>query len=154
MSDLVFKIVLVYLDDILVYARDFEGHLHHLSVIFGRLRQLGLKLNPEKCRFGADSVNYLGHLISANGIATEEEKVRAVKEWKVPNTIRKLRAFLGLASYYRKFIAGFAKIAKPLHAVTSAVHADPATSKKKQALIAIFGNEECQLAFEQLKRVG
>ena len=151
MNDLVFKIALVYLDDILVYARDFEGHLHRLSVIFGRLRQLGLKLNPEKCRFGADSVNYLGHVISANGIATEEEKVRAVREWKVPNTIRKLRAFLGLASYYRKFIAGFAKIAKPLHAVTSAVHADPATSKKKQASIAKFWNEECQNAFEQLK---
>ena len=151
MNDLVFKIALVYLDDILVYARDFEGHLHRLSVIFDRLRQLGLKLNPEKCRFGADSVNYLGHVISANGIATEEEKVRAVKEWKVPNTIRELRAFLGLAMYYRKFIAGFAKIAKPLHAVTSAVHADPATSKKKQASIAKFWNEDCQLAFEQLK---
>ena len=151
MNDLVFKIALVYLDDILVYARDFEGHLHRLSVIFGRLRQLGLKLNPEKCRFGADSVNYLGHVISANGIATEEEKVRAVKEWKVPKTIRELRAFLGLASYYRKFIAGFAKIAKPLHAVTSAVHADPATSKKKQASITKFWNEDCQHAFEQLK---
>ena len=87
MNDLVFKIALVYLDDILVYARDFEGHLHRLSVIFGRLRQLVLKLNPEKCLFGADSVNYLGHVISANGIATEEEKVRAIKEWKVPNTI-------------------------------------------------------------------
>ena len=132
-------------------ALSFHATSCGMSVIFGRLRQLGLKLNPEKCRFGADSVNYLGHVISANGIATEEEKVRAVKEWKVPKTIRELRAFLGLASYYRKFITGFAKIAKPLHAVTSAVHADPATSKKKQASITKFWNEDCQHAFEQLK---
>ncbi|KAK3804175.1 hypothetical protein RRG08_023538 [Elysia crispata] len=151
MNDLVFKIMLVYLDDILVYANDFKTHMTRLSMVFARLRELGLKLNPEKCKFGADSVDYLGHVISADGIATEAAKVKAVQDWKVPSTIRELRAFLGLASYYRKFIDGFAKIARPLHAITSAVNADPVSSKRKHAPIAKFWNEDCQPAFNNLK---
>ncbi|KAK3763713.1 hypothetical protein RRG08_022747 [Elysia crispata] len=151
MNDLVFKIMLVYLDDILVYANDFKTHMTRLSMVFARLRELGLKLNPEKCKFGADSVDYLGHVISADGIATEAAKVKAVQDWKVPSTIRELRAFLGLASYYRKFIDGFAKIARPLHAITSAVNADPVSSKRKHAPIAKFWNEDCQQAFNNLK---
>ena len=151
MNDLVFKIMLVYLDDILVYATDFKTHMTRLSMVFARLRELGLKLNPEKCKFGADSVDYLGHVISADGIATEAAKVKAVQDWKVPSTIRELRAFLGLASYYRKFIDGFAKIARPLHAITSAVNADPVSSKRKHAPIAKFWNEDCQQAFNNLK---
>ena len=151
MNDLVLRILLVYLDDVLVFSRDFKEHLKRLETVFTRLRQIGLKLNPEKCRFGARNVHYLGHVISEEGIATDPGKISAVNDWPTPKTTRELRSFLGLASYYRRFVSKFADIARPLHQVTAKANADHGYSKKKPVSIASYWNRECQLAFNALK---
>ena len=151
MNDLVLRILLVYLDDVLVFSRDFKEHLKRLETVFTRLRQIGLKLNPEKCRFGARNVNYLGHVISEEGIATDPGKISAVNDWPTPKTTRELRSFLGLASYYRRFVSKFADIARPLHQVTAKANADHGYSKNKPVSIASYWNRECQLAFNALK---
>ena len=151
MNDLILRILLVYLDDVLVFSRDLKEHLKRLETVFTRLRQIGLKLNPEKCRFGARNVNYLGHVISEEGIATDPGKISAVNDWPIPKTTRELRSFLGLASYYRRFVSKFADIARPLHQVTAKANADHGYSKKELVSIASYWNRECQLAFNALK---
>ena len=105
----------VYLDDIVVFSRDINEHLEHLGQIFERLRQAGFKLRPKKCFFAKKEVRYLGHVISASGIATDGGKTRAVKEFPVPKNVKDLRSFLGLASYYRGFMQNFSRIAEPLY---------------------------------------
>ena len=108
----------VYIDDIIVFLETVEEHGDHLYQIFQRLRRLRLKLHPEKCKFAWPSVGYLGHVISGEGIAPNPEKIRAVQNFPVPTLVKAVRQFLGMASYYRRFMPGFAKIAAPLHALT------------------------------------
>lgn len=105
----------VCIDDILVALKTFEEHLSHLREVFNRLRKAGLHLKPKKCSILCDQVVYLGHVIS---ITPDPAKVQKVQEFPVPTDISKLRQFLGLASYYRKFVPAFAKIAAPLHLQT------------------------------------
>ena len=83
--------------------------------MFDRIRAAGLKLKPTKCRFLRKEVASLGHVVSSDGIKTDPEKVKAVKTWPVPLNVKELQSFLGLASYYRKFILGFSIIAEPLY---------------------------------------
>ena len=149
MNDLVLRILLVYLDDVLVFSSDFEEHLRRLETVFTRLRDIGLKLNPEKCRFGAREVHYLGHVVSGEGVATDPDKIAAVNDWPTPKTTREVRSFLGLASYYRKFVQGFAEIARPLHQVVARATAN--NSHKRPVSISGFWDRECQLAFNSLK---
>ena len=108
----------VYIDDIIVYSDSVADHLDHLRQVFARLRRVGLKLHPGKCSFARQSVTYLGHVISSQGIAPDPKKVEAVKNFPIPTSVREVRQFLGMASYYRRFIKSFAKIASPLHALT------------------------------------
>ena len=128
----------MYLDDIVVFSRTPEEHLQRLASVFNRLSQAGLKLKPEKCSFFQRSVRFLGHVVSAEGIATDPEKVRAVAEWPVPVSVTEVRSYLGLASYYRRFVRDFAEIAAPLHELT-----------KKNA--RFIWTEEAQNAFDTLK---
>ena len=130
--------VSAYLDDILVFSTSLEDHLNHLGQVLNRLSEAGLKLKPSKCHFVTQQVEYLGHLITPQGIKPNPERERAVKDFPVPTSLKGVRAFIGLASYYRRFIKGFAQIAQPLHSLT---HKG-----------AIFNwTEQCQGAFEQLK---
>ena len=108
----------VYIDDILVASKTFEEHLSHLKEVFSRLRKAGLRLKPKKCSFLCDKVVYLGHVISKEGIAPDPTKVQKVRNFPVPTDVSKLRQFLGLASYYRRFVPAFAKIAASLHSLT------------------------------------
>ena len=107
-----------YIDDILVFSSTLEEHIQHLELVVNRLLKFGLKLRPNKCHFIRQEVHYLGFVLTPFGLKTSEEHVRAVTEFSVPKDVRGVRQFLGLASYYRRFIPSFAKVAHPLHALT------------------------------------
>jgi len=118
MSGLHFHVCLIYLDDIIVFAGSLEQYLYRLVMVFQRLRTAGLKLKPEKCLLLQKSVSFLGHVVSVQGIATTDpSKIKLVAEWPTPRSLRDVRAFLGLAGYYQRLVAGFASIAGPLHAM-------------------------------------
>lgn len=137
-AGLKWEILLVYLDDVIVYGRTIEDELERLRVVFQRLREAGLKLKPSKCHLFCRSVQYLGHVVSAEGVSTDPEKVEAVRNWITPTSVSELRSFMGLASYYRRYVKGFAEIARPLHQLMEKNRRFEWTS-------------ECQSAFEQLK---
>ena len=103
----------VYIDDILVFSRTVEEHVDHLKQIFGRLTAAGLKLHSKKCHFAQPEVVYLGHVISSKGTRPDLGKVRAVENFPVPTSVKEVKRFLGMASYYRQFVPNFAKIATP-----------------------------------------
>ena len=101
--DDIFNVLLVYLDDILVYSRTMEEHIERLELVFRKLYQQGLKLELRKFSFFQKKVQFLGHEISVDGIATDPDKVNAVVNWPVPTTTKDVRSFLGFCSYYSCF---------------------------------------------------
>jgi hypothetical protein len=105
----------VFLDDIVVYAKSLADHDAKLWQVFDRLRESNLKLKPEKCEFLRKEVSYLGHAISENGVLPDTTKTKVIEEFPTPQTVKQLRSFLGLMSYYRRFIPGFSRLAFPLH---------------------------------------
>ena len=109
------KFMHVYLDDISIFSRTFEEHLAHLDIVFRRLREADLRLNPEKCTFVRKRLEFLGHMVSEDGLSPDPAKVDKVQNFPVPTTVKTLRGFLGLASYYRRFIQGFSQHAAPLY---------------------------------------
>nr|VZI27781.1 unnamed protein product [Spirometra erinaceieuropaei] len=109
---------LVYMDDIIVLGKDFDSHLSNIRAVFSSLRQAKLTLKPSKCVFIKPRVKFLGHVVSAAGIETDDEKVTQIREWPTPSDVTEVRSFLGLASYYRRFIKDYAQIAGPLHKLT------------------------------------
>ena len=115
MHDMLFKEIVVYLDDILVHSDSFDAHLVKLEKVFNRLRDAGLKLQPDKCHFVKKSVKFLGHVISGDGISTDPNKTTAIESWPVPKTTRELRQYIGFCSFYRRYVKQFACIAGPLH---------------------------------------
>ena len=117
--DDIFRILLVYLDDIIVYSSTIEEHIQRLHQVFSTLAKHGLKLKPEKCVFFQEEVKYLGHGVSSKGVSMDPDKVAAVKNYQVPSTLYELRRFLGFAPYSRRFIPDFAKLAAPLHQLVS-----------------------------------
>ncbi len=119
LGELLDGICLVYVDDIICHTSGFDAHLGALRQVFEKLRQAGLTLRVDKCRFFETNVTFLGHIISEEGIRTDPEKVRTVHEWPVPTSQTELRGFLGLAGYYRKFVKGYATIATPLNKLLS-----------------------------------
>ena len=130
--------VSVYIDDVLVYSRTMEEHLVHLRNVLERLQKAGLKLKPNKCHFVQKEVEYLGHLLTPHGLSTNSRLVTAVKEFPVPLNVKETRRFLGLSSFYRRFIPFFSRVAQPLHQLT-----------KKGARFE--WTDACRTAFETLK---
>ena len=102
----------------LIFSETLEEHLAHICLVLERLKKAGLKLKPLKCHFLRESGEYLGHLITPQGLKPNPKQVKAVVEFPVPKSVTNVRQFLGLISYYRHFIAQFAKILAPLHALT------------------------------------
>lgn len=108
------KCVVVFLDDVLVYNKNMEEHIEHLRQVFKLLQEHDLKLKLSKCSFAQDKLEFLGHVISKEGVATDPTKIEIVRKWPVPECVKDIRSFLGMAGYYRKFVKGFGVISKPL----------------------------------------
>jgi transposase InsO family protein len=108
------KSVVVYLDDILVYSRTWADHLRDVGEVLARLRDSQLYAKMSKCEFGKESVEFLGHVVSNKGVQVDAKKVEAVRAWPPPTNIHDLRAFLGLANYYRRFVHNYSKLTLPL----------------------------------------
>ena len=131
--------VTTYLDDVLIHSPSTEEHESHLKVVFDRLQSAGLTLRGGKCSIGVCQVRYLGHVFSARGMEPDSNKISAVCEWATPTNSSDLRSFLGLASYYRRYIKCFADIASPLYQLTN------------KGAVFVW-NDVCQSAFTQLKQ--
>ena len=140
LAGLEWKSCYVYMDDILVYSKTWEEHLNHIQEVFDRLPDAGLTLKPAKCSFLRESVPFLGHVISQQGIMPDLAKTSKVKDFPVPTDVTKVQQFLGLASYYRRFIPGFAKVANPLHALT-------------RKNVQFQWTTKCQETFDKLKEL-
>jgi hypothetical protein len=132
------KFVLVFFDDILIYSRSWTEHLQHLSTVFELLRANHLYVRQDKCNFGQQRVNYLGHVIDRDGVAVDSDKIQAMLAWPKPQSLKALRGFLGLTGYYCKFVKHYGIIARSLTQLL-----------KKDA----FGwNEEAEDSFLRLKK--
>ena len=137
LAGLQWKVALLYLDDVIVFSATVEQQMERLRLIFDRIRSAHLQLKPKKCHLFQEEVSFLGNRVSAQGVTTEEDKVQAVREWPVPQTVKAVRAFLGLTGYYHCFIQDYLT-AGPLIALT------------QKAAVFRWGDEE-QKAFEELK---
>ena len=109
LGDQQFVSLLLYLDDICIFAPTIDKMLDHIQLVFDSLKKFNLKIKPKKCQFFSTSVLFLGHVLSAEGISADPGKVDKVKTWPVPKNIKEVQSFLGLTSYYRHFILHFAK---------------------------------------------
>ena len=132
------RFAFAYLDDIIVYSSSVEEHIEHLQYVFDRLREANLRCKPSKCEFAKTTISYLGHVVSENGITPDPEKVAVIHKLHPPQTVKEVRSFIGMASYYRKFTENFSEIASPLTDLT-----------RKNAVF--HWNKQCQEAFNRLK---
>lgn len=138
LAPLLRKCVIVFFDDILIYSATFEEHLTHLQQVLSLLQQDNWFVNISKCKFAKREISYLGHVISASGVATDQTKIEVILSWLTPINVKELRSFLGLAGYYRKFVRHFAVLAKPLHQLL------------KKGVLFIWTSEH-EIAFSSLK---
>jgi hypothetical protein len=133
------QFVVVFIDDILVYSKSAEEHGQHLRLVLGKLREHQLYAKFSKCEFWLQRVSFLGHVLTAEGVEVDPEKVKAVSEWKQPTSASEIRSFFGLAGYYWRFIEGFSKIARPM---TELLRKDT----------KFVWSEACERSFQELKR--
>ena len=116
--DKLHKGVEVFVDDVIIYSRDKDEHLELLRWVFQRLREVKYYAHPKKCLFMVEELPFLGHVVNSVGIAMQQHKVAAIRDWPVPSSKKEVRSFLGLAGYYRRFVKDFSKIAQPLTLLT------------------------------------
>ena len=129
---------LIYLDDVIVFGKTEKQTLDRLDEVLTRIEEAGLKLKPGKCVLFKKEVKFLGHLVTENGIATDPEKIKSVREWATPTSQSEVRSFYGTASYYRRFVKDFGSISKPL-------------SRLMEKDRPFVWTAECQEAFDTLK---
>ncbi|WVZ63412.1 hypothetical protein U9M48_013046 [Paspalum notatum var. saurae] len=134
------KFVVVFIDDILVYSKNEKEHEEHLRIVLSCLREHKLYAKFSKCAFWLKEVAFLGHILSAKGVAVDPSKVEDVLNWKQPQTVTEIRSFLGLAGYYRRFIKDFSRISKPMTALT-------------QKNAKFVWSPKCEEAFGMLKKL-
>lgn len=118
LGDLHLQSCLIYLDDVIIFSQTVEEHFTRLREVLVRLKDAGLKLKPSKCQFLQRKLKYLGHIVSEEGVECNPEGIQTLRGWKVPTCVKELQQFLGLAGYFRRYVEGFAKIARPLHNLT------------------------------------
>ena len=112
--DFLDEFLVVYLDDLLIYSKTLKEHKQHVRRVLERLRDAGLYLKPSKCVFHVQEVSFLGFVIGPEGVKMDPEKVEAITSWPAPCSVHDIRVFLGLASFYRRFIDSFSRIVTPL----------------------------------------
>lgn len=110
--------LLIYLDDVIITGKTFKEHLNNLGEVLSRFRKFGLKLKPTKCSLYREEVLFLGHVVGKDGVRANPSLVQDVEKWPVPQNLKELQAFLGLTNYYRRFVQGYADIARSLHNLT------------------------------------
>ena len=135
--------VLVYLDDILVFSRTKEEHLKHLETVCSLLAEHDFRLRLDKCHFGKNKLNYLGHTISASGIQPESSKLEAVRTWPKPHSVVQVQQFLGFCNFYRRYVKNFSKIAEPLYALTRKGNVGFQWSLKCNSAFALLKQKLC-----------
>ena len=131
--------VSVYIDDVLIYSRTLKEHLEHLKTVIQRIEGAGLKLKTSKCCFVREEVEYLGHILTPDGLKTNPRIVEAIKAYPQPQNVKEVRQFIGLSSYYQRFIEIFAAVAQPLTALT-------------RNNVTFKWTTECQESFDRLKQ--
>jgi hypothetical protein len=136
------KFILVFFDDILVFSKTAADHQNHLLQLMQVFSEHNLKAKLSKCQFEQDKIEYLGHVISGKGVATDPSKIQDIVKWKTPATIKKLRGFLGLTGYYRRFIPHYALVCQPLYSVLkkNAFHWGPDQQNAFDKLKSIMAN--------------
>jgi hypothetical protein len=134
------KFVLVFINNILVYSKTEEEHEKHLKIVFQTLRKHKLYANFEKCDFYQRRIQYLGHVISEEGIAVDQERIKSIMEWPIPKDVADIKSFMGITHYYHIFIKGFSKITYPI------------TSLQKKG-IRFTWSQKCQDNFNKLKKL-
>jgi hypothetical protein len=134
------KFVIVFLDDILIYSKSEEEHEQHLRMVLQVLREHQLYAKLSKCSFYHKQIHYLGHIISEEGIAVDPEKIESIRGWSAPKNVSEVRSFMGLASYYMRFIEGFIKIAHPI------------TSLQNKG-VKFQWTLDCEKSFQHLKKL-
>ena len=136
---------LVYMDDVLVFGKTMEEHNRRLLEVFERFSEAGVKLSVSKCHFLQKEIKYLGHVLSQEGIKTDPDKVKCIKEYERPLTSSELKSFLGLTGYYRRFIHSYADLARPLESLVNKLEC------KRKDKCVLEWNESSLGAFERLK---
>jgi len=132
------KHLAVYIDDINVYSTDFDQHLIHLRNVFEKCKKYGLKLKREKCKFACEELEFLGHILSNEGLAPDDRKIKAITEYPAPTNVKEIQSFLGMTGFYRQFIQEYSKITSP---ITELLKKD----------VKFKWSKECQDAFDTLK---
>jgi hypothetical protein len=131
------KLVLVFFDDILIYNKYWEEHVQLVDIVLELLEEKQLYSKPSKCAFGVQEVEYLGHIVSHEGVKVDPNKIKSMREWPIPKTLKKLKGFLGLTGYYCNFVKNYGQIVAP-----------PTTLLKKEAF---SWTQEATKSFEKLK---
>ena len=140
------KYCIIYLDDIIIFSKTHEEHFSRLCKVFQKLDETGLCLKPSKCEFFKDRLEYLGHVVSSKGIKTNPKNIAAIFNWPQPRNITQIRSFLGFCNYYRKFIKGYAQVAKPLYQLLTGENAKKKTNE-------VEWSEQYEQAFNKLKEI-
>ena len=145
-GDLNLQWCIIYLDDIVIFFKDLDSHLKRLESVFQKLEEAGLKLKPSKYELFQWQISYMGHVISAQGIATDEGKIEAIKKWPIPTKVTEVQSYLGFTGYYHQLIPTFVHVAWPLHEL---ILGDKAHKKKA----GTWWDSRCQQAFNDQKRL-
>jgi hypothetical protein len=132
------KFMVVFIDDILIYSQNEQEHEEHLRKVLQRLRDCQLYAKLSKCKLWISEVLFLGHIINREGLAVDPKKVTTILDWKAPKDVRGIKSFIGIAGYYRRFVEGFSKIARPMTSLLA----------KK---VEFKWTPTCQKSFETLK---
>ena len=142
---------MAYIDDILVHSVNHEDHLKHLRIVFTRLSEAGLKCKLKKCTFGFLETRFLGYVVSEKGIKMNSEKIDKIVNYPIPVSAKQMKKFNGLSSYFRDFIPNYTMVNEPLQKAALKSLKDPTT--KERVVVAFKWTEECQQAFDKLKRI-